>query len=157
MKFRYEIDLPASTSTAPSPDLAVRTVFPTDLDGLAGLMLDAYRGTIDFEDETYEDAVSEVRSFLDGDPLLAHSYLALDGDEFASAVLVSVYEGEPTIGYVMTRPSYKNQRLARHLVRLAMASLGDEGHTRVALYITEGNTPSERLFAGVGARRIDPS
>lgn len=156
MKVRYEIDLPASPSTAPSPDLAVRTVVPTDLDGLSGLMLDAYRGTIDFEDETYEDAVAEVGTFLDGDPLLEHSYLAVDGEEVASAVLVSEYDGQPFIGYVMTRPRYKSQRLARHLVRLAMASLGDEGHTRIALYITEGNTPSERLFAGVGARRVDP-
>ena len=156
MKVRYEIDLPASGSITPPPDLAVRTVVPTDLDGLAGLMLDAYRGTIDFEDESYEDAIAEVGSFFGGDPLLQHSYLALDGDEVASAVLVLEYDGEPFIGYVMTLPGHKNQRLARHLVHLAMASLGDEGHARIVLYITEGNTPSERLFASVGARRVDP-
>ncbi len=156
MKIRYEIDLPASGSTTPSPGLAVRNVVPTDLEGLAGLMLDAYRGTIDSEDEDYEDAVTEVGAFLDGDPLLEHSYIALDGDEVASAVLVSEYDGEPFIGYVMTLPGHKNQRLARHLVRLAMASLGDDGHTRIVLYITQGNTPSERLFASVGARRVDP-
>ncbi len=155
MKIRYEIDLPAPISSAPPPDLAVRKVLPTDLNALAGLMLDAYRGTIDSEDETYEDAVAEVGSFLEGDPLLNHSYLALEGDETASAVLVSIYDGEPIIGYVMTRPPYKSQRLARHLVRLAMASLGDEGYPRIALYITEGNTPSERLFASVGARRVE--
>ncbi|MEX2655126.1 MAG: GNAT family N-acetyltransferase [Acidimicrobiia bacterium] len=156
MKIRYEIDLPSELPIPTSSDLTVRTVAPSDLDGLAGLMLDAYRGTIDYEDETFEDAITEVQSFLDAKPSLAHSYLAVDGDEVASAVLVSVYEGEPFIGYVMTRPRHKNQRLGRHLVRLAMASLADEGHTRIALYITDGNTPSEWLFAGVGARPVDP-
>lgn len=156
MKIRYEIDLSGLSPTLSPPDLAVRRIVLSDLDGLAGLMLEAYRGTIDFDDETYDDAVTEVQSFFDDKPSLEHSYLALDGDEAASAVLVSIFDGEPFIGYVMTAPRHKNQQVGRHLVRLAMASLGDEGHTRIALYITEGNTPSERLFAGVGARRVDP-
>lgn len=155
VKVRYEIDLPSPPPAAFGSDLVLRRIALADLDALAGLMLDAYRGTTDFEDETYEDAVAEVQSFFDGSPSFEHSYLALDGDEAVSAVLVSVYEGEAFIGYVMTRPGHKGRGLGRHLVRQAMGSLADDGHGRIVLYITEGNTPSERLFAGVDARRID--
>lgn len=77
-------------------------------------MLDAYVGTIDYEDETLEDAMGEVTSFLDDDrALLDRSYLVEDDGMIASAVLVSLSEGRPFIGYVMTRASHKNHGLAR--------------------------------------------
>ena len=119
-------------------------------------MLDAYAGTIDYEDEGIEDAIEEVRSFLDDDrALLDRSFLVEDDGTTASAVLVSLYEGRPFIGYVMTLPSYKNQGLAQLLTNTALERLAGDGHQTVVLYITEGNTPSEALFRSVGAVQIE--
>lgn len=115
-------------------------------------MLDAYVGTIDYEDETLEDAMGEVTSFLDDDrALLDRSYLVEDDGMIASAVLVSLSEGRPFIGYVMTRASHKNHGLARLVTTTALERLAGDGHETVILYITEGNTPSEALFRSVGA------
>jgi len=155
-KLRYEIDLPKSVPT-PGSDvgLRIRTVTPADLAGLARLMLDAYVGTIDYEGENLDDATDEVRSFLDDDDsMLDRSYIVEDEGEVVSAVLVSMSQGRPFIGYVMTLPSHKKQGLARLVITQAMKRLADDGHERVVLYITDGNTPSENLFRSLGVVHV---
>jgi hypothetical protein len=150
-KLRYEIDL---TSPVPVPDAgnaSVRSVTRDDLDRLARVMLDAYVGTIDFEDEDLDDAVDEVRSYLDRGPLLEHSFVAEVGGEMASAVLLSLSDNTPFIGYVMTLPAHKGEGLARLVTTSSMSSLAGDDHRRIVLYITEGNVPSEALFRSVGA------
>ncbi len=120
-------------------------------------MLDAYRDTIDYDDETLEDAIDEVRSFLENNTALLHrSYLVEDDGTIVSAVLVSRAEGRPFIGYVMTLPSHKNQGLARLVTSTALERLAGDGHETVVLYITEGNIPSEALFRSVGAVQVEP-
>ena len=155
-KLRYEIDLSHLTSVDPPPNLRVRPISRDDLDGLASLMLDAYMGTIDYEGEDLEDAVQEVRSFLD-DPhtLMDRSFAVDDEGAIVSAVLVSLSAGEPFIGYVMTRASHKNQGLARLVTNTALEKLADDDHERVVFYITDGNAPSEALFDSLGAVRVD--
>jgi GNAT superfamily N-acetyltransferase len=152
-KVRYEIDL-AELRPVGSLGSDVRNVEPDDLDGLAQLMLDAYRGTIDSDDETYEDAVSEVRSFLQNDPALEHSYVIAMAGLLVSAVLVQVRDGDLFIGYVMTDPDHKRAHLGRRLVHHALSRAHAQGHQRAVLYITRGNKPSEALFASLGASAV---
>ncbi|HUG08176.1 MAG TPA: GNAT family N-acetyltransferase [Acidimicrobiia bacterium] len=155
-KLRYEIDLSGLTLGAGSHDPRVRSISRADHEGLARLMLDAYVGTIDYEDEGLEDAIEEVRSFLDdGDALLDRSYLVEDDGTIVSAVLVSLYEGMPFVGYVMTLPPHKDQGLARLVTVTALERLAADGHETVVLYITAGNTPSEALFRSVGAVQVE--
>lgn len=118
-------------------------------------MLDAYVGTIDYEGEDLDDAKEEVRSFLeDPDSMLDRSYVVEDQGQMVSAILVSMSGSQPFIGYVMTVPSHKRQGLARLVVTHAMRGLAADGHERVALYITDGNTPSESLFRTLGAIHV---
>ena len=115
-------------------------------------MLDAYIGTIDYDGEDLDDAVSEVRSFYDdGRPLLDRSYLVESDGGIASAVLVSLSEGTPFIGYAMTAPGYKNLGLGRLVTTASLVALAQDGYEKVIFYITEGNLPSEALFRAVGA------
>lgn len=119
-------------------------------------MLDAYLGTMDYEGESLEDAIEEVRAFFDGaEALEDRSYVIDDEGTIASAVLVSLSEGRPFIGYVMTRASHKNQGMARLVTATALQRLVVDGHQRVVLYITEGNTPSEALFRSLGAVQVE--
>lgn len=149
-KVRYEIDLSELRPVGPLVG-EVRNVGPDDLEGLAQLMLDAYRGTIDYDDETYEDAVAEVRSFFQRSPALDLSYVIEFDDKFVSAVLVAVSDDDPFIGYVMTHPDHKGAHLGRRLVHHALSSAKEAGYRRVVFYITAGNYPSEALFASLGA------
>ncbi len=150
-KIRYEIDL-APTRPDPRPvDAELRALRPEDLDALAHLILDAYRGTIDDEGETMVEAVAEIQGWLDDTPILDHSIGAVIDGQLVAAVLVMTVDDAPFVAVVMTAAANKGAGLGRAVVEAAVAGLRRDGHRRVVLYITDGNVPSERLFASVGA------
>jgi GNAT superfamily N-acetyltransferase len=153
-KIRYEIDL-SKLRPVGALDQEARNVGADDLEGLARLMLDAYRGTIDYEDETYEDAVTEVRSFLENDPALEHSYVVEADGMFVGGVLTQTRDEDIFIGYVMTHPEHKGAHIGRRLVHHALSRATADGYRRAVFYITQGNGPSEALFASLGAVAAD--
>jgi hypothetical protein len=66
-KGRKRLRMVLDLNSAPGPtDIACRTVAPSDQEALAALMLDAYRGTVDYEGETLEDAFREIGHTLSG-------------------------------------------------------------------------------------------
>ena len=139
----------------PAIGLPVRGPTADDAEALAVLMLDAYTGTIDFDEtDTLDVARDEVRGYLSGDPLLEHSFLALDAGIPVAAALVSRYEGRPMIGYVMTAAAHKGRGLATAVTRLALASLHAAGERDVHLWVTRGNESAERIYERLGFRDI---
>ncbi|MGH3079165.1 MAG: GNAT family N-acetyltransferase [Gaiellaceae bacterium] len=137
-------------------DPAVRHPTPDDAESLAELMLDAYLHTIDYEGETIVEAREEVGRYVAGTPLLECSWLRLDGDAAVSALLVSHWadRGCPIVSYVMTASAWKGKGLASDLLARTLASLGATGLEEVRAVITEGNAPSEAVFARAGFRRV---
>lgn len=128
----------------------MRAPTEADLHPLAELMLDAYRGTIDYDGETLGQAVNEVERYLAGPAELDWSLLAIAGDEIQSAVLMSLSEGNPVVGYVMTRATAKNRGVASALLDAAVARVWASGHRELRAWITEGNGPSETMFLRAG-------
>jgi len=133
----------------------LRTIKPDDAGALARLMLEAYRGTIDSEDETLDDAIAEIDSYFDANPMLDSSFLIERDGNLVSAVLVSLIDEGPFVSYVITVPAHKNKGFGGRVTAAALDSLGARGHDEVAFYITVGNTPSEALFTRLGAV-VDP-
>lgn len=156
VKHHYVIELGDSPGATPWLDFEVdlRLATTADTDDLTELMLDAYRGTVDYDDESLEDARVEMSDYFDGSPLLDHSFVATVDGTIVGAILLSEWRGKPLIGYVMTRPEYKNQGLGSLLLRASLRALRGEGKERVHAFITEGNTASEALFRGAGAVRV---
>lgn len=150
-KIRYEIDLAVAGAGEASAPVGVHPLTPADRDRLAALMLDAYAGTIDSEDESLADAEAEVDQWLADAPVLDHSHGAVVDGELVAAVLVMELDGQPFVAIVMTAAANKRAGWGRAVVQAAVSGLRSEGHERVALFITEGNVASERLFAGFGA------
>ncbi len=151
-KIRYEIDLTAARPDPRPVDAELRALRPEDLDALAHLILDAYRGTIDDEGETMAEAVTEIEGWLAGTPIMDRSIGAVVDGALVAAVLVMTLDDAPFIAVVMTAAASKGSGLGRAVVEEAVTGLRRDGHRRVVLYITDGNVPSERLFASVGAR-----
>lgn len=149
-----ELDGPKGADPWLDFEVSLRTPSRTDIEELAELMLEAYLGTIDYEGETVEEARQEVTSYFDGSPLLDSSYVATVDEGMAGAILLSEWRDEPLVGYVMTRPEYKNQGLGSLLLRASLATLRQAGEERVHAFITEGNIASEALFRGVGAELV---
>jgi RimJ/RimL family protein N-acetyltransferase len=151
-KIRYEIDLTRETVGIPKHEDRVRPVIAGDAFQLASLMLDAYRDTIDYDDENLDDAVAEIDSYLHKRrPLLDMSRVVVEDDEIVAGVLLSASDEGPFIDYVMTSASHKGRGLGALVTRHALAALAADGHAKVVFYITEGNEPSERLFSSLGA------
>jgi RimJ/RimL family protein N-acetyltransferase len=162
-RFEYSLDLSDFDQCSSSmilPDLQLRAAQPTDTQALAELMLDAYRGTIDYDDETLDDAVSEVQAYLAGErggqPLLSVSRLAFEGSVLVSTCLTGDWHERqcPAIAYVMTRAEWKNLGVGQQVLCEVLRALREQGHGKVWAVITEGNTPSERLFGHLGFERV---
>jgi ribosomal protein S18 acetylase RimI-like enzyme len=139
-------------ATGPSP-LPIRQPLPEDRQALARLMLDAYRDTIDYEGETLTDTENEIAKTFAGAYgrfLPGYSFLALDGDEPASASIVTRYEGAPFLAFSMTSQRWKGKGLARHLIRESMLAIRNGGETTLALVVTAGNGPAEHLYESMG-------
>jgi GNAT superfamily N-acetyltransferase len=134
--------------------LLIRHPIPADMDAIAALMLDAYRGTIDFEPtDTVDIAREEVARTFAGDagPLLADaSFLAIEGDGVLSASLVTKFESAPFVAFTMTRADHKGEGLARALLVRSLQALADAGESHVDLEVTAGNMPAEHLYRSLG-------
>ncbi len=95
-RHEYFLDLTgfdARDPAAASPGLDLRAPRTSDAHALAELMLEGYRGTIDYEGETMIESVAEVRGWREGragPPLADVSRLAVAGPRLISACLVSV-------------------------------------------------------------------
>ncbi len=132
-----------------------RHVSSDDAEGLAHLMCAAYRGTIDDNGETVDDARGEVQRTLNGDYgvfLPACSWLVEDDGVARSACLVTYFSEwqAPIIAFVMTDPAAKGQGLAAQLMKRSMNSLLEQGYTRLCLAVTDGNTAAQHLYQTLG-------
>jgi RimJ/RimL family protein N-acetyltransferase len=139
----------------------VRAVSSGDTPSLAELMLDAYRNTIDYEGEGIAEAVVEVEAYFSRaakHPAIAqHSLVLCSRDSIACACLLEFWERRsvPFVGFVMCRPAYKRQGLATFALHQAIVRLKSAGYAEMRAIITEGNSPSEALFARAGFRKVD--
>ncbi len=161
-RHEYRLDLSGwNRSTMPVFAETTRFRNPADADTavLAGLMMDSYIGTIDYDGETLQDAVKEVEGYFaskTGQALLDCSWLCLSGEELASACLVALRPDRPgpSISYLMTRSRWKNKGMATIVLDKALGSITDQGHKKVHAFITEGNRPSEAIFNHFGFTRV---
>ncbi len=150
-RVRYEIDLSGASDEPTLVSFQTRTIERDDLKDLAQLMLDAYMGTIDYEGENLQDAVDEIRSFLDGDPMLEHSIVVEVEGRIVSGILIDNHHEGPLVRSVVTLPDFKGKGLAKAVASRTLVSLAEQGYAKLVLYITEGNLASEALFRSLGA------
>jgi GNAT superfamily N-acetyltransferase len=152
---RRHLFLDLGPVAAPEIGLPIRHPTTDDAEALAVLMLDAYRGTIDFEPtDTLDVARDEVAGYFSGRPMLQHSFVALGGDTAAAAVLVARHEELPIVSYVMTAAAHKGRGLATGLMQLTLGSLHAAGERRVDLWVTRGNDPAEAIYERLGFRDV---
>lgn len=164
-RFEYVFELKNfSYPVAPGPliEATWRNPSNTDQQILAELIIDSYRDTIDYDGETIEDAIHEVESYFSGlledSSWLDRSWLGFMEDNLVCASLVGFWKdrNSPIIAYLMTASEWKGKHLARIGVSRSLQSLAEHNYTKVYAVITEGNFPSERVFTGLGFRRLVP-
>ena len=152
-QYRLELSTFSPTGHSSPPDnLDIRSQLAEELDKLADLMLDAYRGTRDYDNETLEDARQEVPNFINGNigiPLLEYSKICLHERAVISACLLSIWDEIqlPLVSYVMTGAAWKGRSLAGVLLNESLFCIITHGYSIIHAFITQGNTLSEMLFS----------
>jgi ribosomal protein S18 acetylase RimI-like enzyme len=140
------------------PDVRCRNVERSDAAGLGELMLAAYRGTVDDEGETREDAVAEVERVLDGSygPFRSDaSFVVEDDDGLLGASLVTIWESRPLLLYLVVRPDAKRRGAGTALLVESGNALAADGHAELDLFVTEANEPAVNLYRKLGFRVIE--
>lgn len=160
-KGRKRLRLVLDLVSAPGPtDIACRTAAPSDRETLAALMLDAYRGTVDYDDESLDDALREIGHTLSGSygRFLSDCSFVLDGEAgLSSACLVTLLnegkpEETPLLAFAMTRKRDQRRGLSSALIQCSIAALSGLGYSRLSLAVTADNTPARRLYEKLGFR-----
>jgi len=133
----------------------VTTVIDPDQEALAELMLDAYKGTVDYEGESLEDAREEIGNIAAGKYgtfLKDHSFLSWEEGILASATLVTLFEEKPLLAIGMTRSEFKRRGHAKELITASAISLQKAGYKSLDLWVTDTNEPAVNLYRKLGFR-----
>ena len=130
-----------------------RTLTPADTEALASLMLSAYRETIDYDGETLEDALFQIRTVFQGKfgAFQDLSSFAIEEEgRLLSAIIITLWQGRPLVAFSMTRPESKNMGMATYLLKSSINALLTFGHKELVLTVTDGNEPAQHIYEKIG-------
>ncbi len=124
-------------------------------------MLDSYRGSVDDNGETLDDARRDVTKLIAGDfgaMDWGASIVVEAGDILSSARIVTrdrvapppLAPGEAFLAFSMTAPAWKRQGLARSGLSHVIELLRSRGEPRLHLVVTRTNTPAVMLYRSLG-------
>jgi len=99
-----------------------RRVLGTDRDVLAALMLDAYRGTIDDEGESIDDALGAVDCYITGMEQ-DHSFVVTEGDRVVAMAFVVVVDGVHYVDPIVVAADRERSGVGQDAVRILLDSL----------------------------------
>lgn len=120
---------------------------------LAQLMLAAYKGTVDEEEETLEQALTEIRNTLAGEhgPFLPDCSRVVEREgQVVSAILVTRWHERPLVAYAMTAPAWKRRGLATAGMVNTMQDVLATGEKLLSLVVTVKNEPAYQLYQDLG-------
>ena len=124
----------------------------------AFLLVDAYRGTIDWEEGDDENVARlELESTVNrkyGDFLDWASFTARGADGAPVAqILTALIEDVPTILFLYTAKESQGKGIAEALLRKCAYRLSCNGYSSVHLFVTDGN-PAIALYSRLGFTEV---
>jgi L-amino acid N-acyltransferase YncA len=136
-------------------DSKIRKINQMDQQALSELMLDSYRGTIDYGGETLEEASLEIAGTLQGKygKIIEDACLVIEENKaLVSAIIINYFEKEkmPLVTFTMTRALNKGKGFAKKLLKAGLTNLKTAGHKTCCLYVTEGNEPAIAIYKSLG-------
>lgn len=149
---RVHADAPSVEVTS---ERGIRLASDDDRDALADLLLDAYRGTIDDEGEDVPAARRAADECL-ARRVSGGSVVIEEGERLVAMSFVVMVRGRAYVDPVATAAAWKQTGLGRRAVSASLQRLRDADVHEVGATITDGNVPSERLFASLGFVRVGP-
>jgi ribosomal protein S18 acetylase RimI-like enzyme len=135
--------------------LKLRQPARADAPALGGLLLDAYRATVDDEGEDLGAAIAEAEGYFAGThgrAMPGASVVAWRGEVPVAGCLVGWWAARdcPFIVFVAVRTDSKGAGVGRLVLGESVRRLGRAGHKEVRAVVTQGNAASQALFKSRG-------
>lgn len=130
-----------------------RPITTDDIPALAQLVLDAYKGTIDDEGETPDEALKAIQDTFAGASgrlLNACSFVIEERGQALACSIVTLPQAEPLLAYVMTHPAAQRRGMGRFVIQKSIESLLAQGYHELTLFVTKGNLPAQHLYDTLG-------
>ena len=134
-------------------ELDCRRIRVDDLVKVAHTMVDAYKDTVDYEGESHDDALLELRNVVNGgygSYIDEASFLIEQGNEVVSVILISLFNVKPLVTYVFTAKKHMCKGHAASLLWTSINVLQKMGYNEIFLYVTEGNDSAINLYRKLG-------
>lgn len=125
---------------------------------LSKTMLAAYIGSVDYQEETIEEAILEIEKTLNdgyGPFIPDASFLIEKDDEICAAILINLWQSQPLITEVFVGKSYRCQGMASTLIKTSMHELLLLGYKEIILYVTLENYHAVKLYEKLGFEKVD--
>jgi len=154
-------ELTSDMQDCPDPSIGgLRHMSKDDAADLGNLLFHAYRGTVDDEGETVEDAIGEAQKTIDsyyGKVVWPASYVIERNAAFISAIIVTNWPREEDflLAFSVTRPPFRNRGYATELIRLAQRELYKLGAREMALFVNELNDKAISIYRKTGFRQSE--
>lgn len=122
---------------------------------LGALLVEAYRGTIDYQGETVEESIQEVVQTFNGKYgkfIPEASFVVISERRAISAIVFVHFEKEkmPLLAFTMTHPDFKGKGLSKKLIGLSLGQLEKMNFPECCLVVTEGNQPAQGIYERLG-------
>jgi ribosomal protein S18 acetylase RimI-like enzyme len=122
---------------------------------LGTLMVEAYRGSIDYDGETVDQSIEEVRETLLGKYgrfIPEASFVVMSEKRAISAIVFVDFKKEnmPLLAFTMTHPDFKGKGLSKKLIGLSLNQLEKMNFQECCLVVTEGNQPAQGIYEKLG-------
>ena len=122
------------------------------------MLLAAYRGTVDDEGETEDDAIGEVERTVEGEYgafLPDASFVAEDGGRIVGASLVTSFESRPFLAHLVVHPDAQRRGLGASLVAASGNALLAGSDSELGLLVTEANEAAVALYRKLGFEQVE--
>ena len=139
--------------SVPGSRPGIRAFVAADESDLGALMYRAYVETVDYEGETLEQAVAEVRKTICGEYgefVPTCSKVGVRAGNLMCATLITRFQERPFVAFTFTHPAVTRQGLARECMQAAMAELYAQGERELRLVVTLANAPAINLYTSLG-------
>jgi GNAT superfamily N-acetyltransferase len=137
---------------------SIRRVTYDDKERIAKAMLNAYMGTVDQQEDTFEEALCEVENIFNDKygSLITEASLMINGrSEVAAIIFITLYKETPLIIELFTCKNYYKQGMATSLINASMNELLDIGYNQLCLYVKEDNKDAIQLYRKLGFEIVE--
>ena len=159
---RMRMEAPTARSKGDPPGgLKLQPPEEDEVLGLTKFLIGVYEGHLEQQFGMHTGSEEEWRGYVgglfkgdSGRFMPDASYVALDGDRIAGAILVTEWMGMPLVAELGVAKDRRGQGVGRSLLEAAMNRLAGRDEARLALYVTLGNDPAVSLYRSLGFAQI---